>query len=64
VELQGVVDEAGAVHRLDDGEHLLLTVVAPNSPDKGSKAVEVRWRRPHFDGRALLVEEVHVEAVS
>jgi hypothetical protein len=64
VELQSVVDEAGTVHRFDDGEHLLVTVVAPNGQDEGAKAVNVRWRRPHFDGRALLVEEVHVEAVS
>jgi hypothetical protein len=62
--LEGVVDEAGAVHRLDDGEDLLgLAVGAGDRADEAPQPVTIGRCRRHLERRAVLGHEVDVEAV-
>jgi len=54
-ELEPVVHEAGAVHRLDRREHLLA--VAGETIGQAAQTVGVRRRRTHLDGTPVRVEQ-------
>jgi len=56
--------EARAVHRLDDRQHVLVAVVPSDTADERPQAVTVRRCRGHLQRRAVLGEEVHIEATS
>ncbi len=62
VPLEGVVDEARAGHRLDDGAHLLP--LARNPRGEGAQGIRVRPDGRHLDGLALLVKDVHIKALA
>jgi len=53
------VDEAGAVHHLDDGEHVR---VAP-SMDEPSEPIRIGWDRSEVDDRPVAGAGVPVECV-
>jgi hypothetical protein len=59
-ELELIVDEAGAVHRLDRRPHLR----AGEAAGKGDDTVSVRRRGVDGDGAAALIERVKVETAT
>ena len=56
VQLQGVVDKARSVHRLDDREHLLVSMVTSHGAHQAPQAVAVGRSGPLLYRRALLVQ--------
>jgi hypothetical protein len=61
-ELEAVVDEAGAVHRLDRGPDRLALSRYPSS--ERSERIGVRSDSGHQGARAVLTEYVHIEPLS
>src|SRR5262249_37292035 len=61
-ELEPVVDEAGAVHRLDRRADRRAVPIEPLS--QTTKTVGVRRRRTNLHGRTLTVEQVEVETLA
>jgi hypothetical protein len=62
LQLELIVHEAGAVHRLDRCLDRLL--VAVESSGEAAQPVTVGWRRPDLDRLPALVAQVEVEASS
>src|SRR5439155_21380216 len=61
-QLELVVDEAGAVHRLDRGADWLSVAIQPSR--EPSEAVPVRRRGTDLDGVPVLGERVKVEPLA
>jgi hypothetical protein len=61
-ELEPVVHEAGAVHRLDRRPHLL--VVAAEALGQATQTVIVRRRRTSLDRDTVSVEQTEVETLA
>ena len=61
-ELEGVVDEAGPVHRLDRRADRLAVAIHPG--DEGSEGVGVGPHRGHLDRSTTLIEQVHIEPLA
>ena len=61
-ELELVVDEAGAVHRLDDRAHLVA--VAGDPGDELPEPEGLGRGRGHFDRPTVLVEHVHIKPLA
>ena len=62
MELQGVVDETGPVHRLDRRQDRAAPE-ATDLPRQMGQAVSVRRGDGHLDGLPGIVEDMDVEAV-
>src|SRR5439155_21534730 len=60
--LELIVDEAGAVHRLDRRPHRLIETSDP--PGKTTKTIGVRRRRARLHRLTLLVKQVKVETLA
>jgi len=60
-ELEGVVDEAGAVHRLNDAEHLALAEALGEVAGDVSQPVRVRRPGRLLEDRAAVVHHTDVE---
>ena len=61
-ELEPVVHEAGAVHRLDRRPD--RNAVASETFAQAAQTISIRWRRTDLDGRTLGVEQVEVETLA
>jgi hypothetical protein len=61
-ELEPVVHEAGAVHRLDRGADRFAVMV--ESRRQRVQAISIRRRGANLDGRALAIEQLGVETLA
>jgi hypothetical protein len=64
VQLEGVVDKACTVHRLDDREHLVAGMIALHAAHEATQPVEIRRCGRHLDLAAVLREDADVETMS
>jgi hypothetical protein len=60
--LEGVVDEAGPVHRLDDPRDFVA--LATDERREGAQGVRVRPHRGHLHGPPILIEHMHIESLT
>ena len=60
--LEGVVDEARPVHRLDRGADRLAMPIHPG--DQGPQRVGIGPDGGHLDRPAILIEQMHIEPLA